>query len=136
MAEGRVAWSADFGNLALRVALGLVFIPHGVQKLRNPAAFAGFLHPLHVPAPMAVAWLVALLETAGAGMLILGFLTRFVALGLAVDMLVAILSVKIGMAHAPFTSGRQGPDWEFEFLLGAAALALVFTGPGSVAVDQ
>jgi len=135
MFDARFPWSSDLGKLVLRVSLGILFIPHGLPKLKNPAGFAGFLTQLHVPAPMLFAWVVALLEVVGGVMLIAGLLTRIVALGLAVEMLVAILAVKIGMAHAPFTSTRQTPGWEFEFLLLAASLALVFTGPGGYAID-
>jgi len=60
-----------------------------------------------LPAPLFFAWIVALLESAGAVLLILGILTRPIALGLAVDMLVAIVSVRIRMAKAPFASTQQ-----------------------------
>jgi putative oxidoreductase len=135
MANGRLSWSTGFGHVVLRVALGAVFIPHGLQKLRNPSAFAGFLSQLHVPAPTVTAWLVALLEAAGGALLIVGLLTRLVSLGLLLDMLVAIVSVKIRLAHAPFTSGKT-PGWEFELMLAAAALTLIFTGPGNLAMDR
>jgi putative oxidoreductase len=125
---------AGVGELILRLALAITFFAHGRSKLKDPAAFAGFLRQLRVPAPVFSAWLVALLETVGAVLLGLGAATRLLALGLVVDMLVALTTVRIG--HAPFTSGARGGGWELEFLLLAAALALVFTGAGPFALDR
>ncbi|MDR5684417.1 MAG: DoxX family protein [Armatimonadota bacterium] len=130
---------SDWGLLILRVALGVIFIVHGWPKL-NPnspikgiAGFAGFLQQLGVPAPRLFAWVVALLEAVGGVLLILGPLTRLISVGLAIDMLVAIILVKRGMAKAPFADPK-GAGWEFEFALLAASLALVFTGPGAIAL--
>jgi uncharacterized membrane protein YphA (DoxX/SURF4 family) len=49
-------------------------------------------------------------------------------------MIFAILLARIGMAKSPFAGG-EGIGWEFEFILAAAALALLFTGAGSIALD-
>jgi putative oxidoreductase len=122
------------GELIIRLALGLTFFAHGRTKIKNPAGFAGFLRQIHVPAPLLNAWVVALLETAGAVLLILGLGTRVIALGLALDMLVALATVRIG--KAPFTSGNEGAGWDSEFMLLAASLALVFTGAGRFGFDH
>jgi putative oxidoreductase len=128
---------AYLGPLILRVGLGLVFLAHGLPKI-NPnspvkgvTGFAGFLKQLNIPAPMLFAWIVALLETVGAVLLILGPGTRILSLLFAIDMLVAILSVKIGMMKAPF-SGQNG--WDFEFALLIGSVALLFLGSGPVAL--
>lgn len=121
------------GILILRLALGITFFAHGRGKVKEPAGFAAFLKQLHVPAPLLSAWLVALLETVGAVLIILGVATRVLALGLAIDMLVALLAVRIG--KAPFASGPKGGGWDLEFLLFAIALALVFIGAGPFALD-
>jgi putative oxidoreductase len=127
---------AGLGELILRLALGLVFLAHGIPKLKNPAELTGLLTKLGIPGAPFFAWLVALLETVGAVLLILGLATRIVALGLTIDMLVAIVSVRIGLSKAPFASGPKGPGWDFEFLLFAGALALVFLGGGRIAIDR
>jgi putative oxidoreductase len=128
----------DWGLLILRVALGLVFLAHGWPKLnpngpmKGPAGVAGFFKQVGIPAPLLAAWVVALLETAGAVLLIVGLATRLLGLAFAIDMLVAILLVV--RKHKGFTT-TGGAGWEFEFILGAAALALALTGAGSIALD-
>lgn len=130
---------SNWGLLILRVALGIAFLPHGWMKLnpngpmKGPGGFAAGLKQMSVPLPGVFAWIVALLETVGAGLLILGLGTRIVALGLAIDMLAAILLVKRGMQKVGFMDQKGG--WEFEFALMAQALALVFMGAGSIALD-
>lgn len=103
--------------------------------MKGAAGFAGFLKQMGVPLPLLFAWVVILLETAGAVLLILGLGTRILALGFAIDMLVAILLVKRGMMKAAFMDPK-GTGWEFEFALMAQALALVFMGGGSIALDR
>ncbi len=132
--------ASDWGLLILRVALGAIFIVHGWPKLnpngpmKGPAGFGGYLKQMGVPLPLFFAWLVALLETVGAVLLILGLGTRILAAGFAVDMLMAILLAR-RPAGARFSS-MQAIGWEYEFSLMAQALALFFTGAGRIAFDR
>jgi putative oxidoreductase len=140
MLENLVSPYSNWGLLILRVALGIVFIGHGWPKInpngpmKGPAGFSGYLKQLHVPLAGFFAWIVALLETVGAVLLILGLGTRILALALVVDMLVAIFGALRPMG-AKFIDMSGGPRWELEFLLAAGALALVFTGAGSLSLD-
>lgn len=130
----------DVGLLILRLAVGLIFIIHGWPKLnpnspmQGPAGFAGFLRQMGIPLPLFFAWVVALLETAGAVLLMLGLGTRILALLFIVNMLVAIFVAKIRFLKVGFAS-QEATGWEFDFDLLAAALALLFTGAGSLALD-
>ena len=139
MLETLFAPISDWGLLVLRLGLGAVFMVHGWAKLNpngpmgGPAGFIGFLKQLGVPLPAFFGWVVVLLETAGAVLLILGLGTRLLAAGLVIDMIVAITKVKRGMAKSAFMDPKGG--WEFEFALLAQALALVFTGAGGLALD-
>jgi putative oxidoreductase len=124
----------------LRLGLAVVFLVHGWPKI-NPnsqmggiGGVTGFFQQLNVPLPGFFAWVVALLETAGSVLLILGLGTRIVALGFAVDMVVASWLVRIRMMNSPFAGG-EGIGWEFEFILGVAALALLFLGAGAYSLD-
>jgi len=139
MLEGIFSPVSDWGLLILRVALGVTFWPHGWMKLnpngpmKGPGGFAGGLKQMGVPLPGFLAWVVALLETVGVGLLILGLGTRMLAAAFAIDMLVAIWLVKRRMQKVGFMDQKGG--WEFEFALMAQALALLFTGAGSIALD-
>ena len=139
MLETLFAPISDWGLLVLRLGLGAVFLVHGWAKLNpkgpmgGPAGFIGFLKQLGVPLPSFFGWVVILLETAGAVLLILGLGTRLLAAGLVVDMIVAITRVKRGMAKVAFMDPKGG--WELDFALLAQALALVFTGAGGLALD-
>ena len=119
------------GIAVLRVITGLVFAMHGYQKLvvfgvaGTTGAFAG----MGVFMPGVMAPLVAALELFGGLALLVGLLTRLAALGLAGDMLGAILLV-----HLP--AGFFLPKgYEYALTLFAASVALAFAGPGAWSVD-
>jgi len=118
----------SIGLALLRIGVGAVFIDHGYQKLFGMgfAGVTGAFSHMGVPLPGIMGPFVALLEFFGGIALILGLLTRLVALGFAIDMLVAILLVQLknGFSH-----------YELEFLLCVASLALVFMGGGEFSVD-
>ena len=138
MLEAIFAPYSDWGLLILRIGVALVFFSHGWPKL-NPNSemkgingVAGFFQNMNIPFPKLSAWIVGLLETAGAIALAVGFGTRLLGAAFAFDMFVAITKAKIGMMKAPF-SGQNG--WDFEFSLLIAGLALVFTGAGALSLD-
>src|SRR5690606_25131814 len=99
---GRVlATDGDVAPAIARVALGLVILPHGAQKVLGWFGGYGFAGTygymtteLGVPGVLAV--LAILAESAGAFALIAGVGSRVAALGIAAVMLVAI-----GMVHLP-----------------------------------
>jgi putative oxidoreductase len=123
------AREASVGLTLLRLATGTVFIRHGYQKLFG-FGFAGvtgaFTH-MGVPLPGIIGPLIALLEFFGGIALILGLLTRLVALGFVLDMLGAILLVQLKSGFSHF---------ELEFMLLGASLALLFTGAGRFSIDS
>jgi putative oxidoreductase len=96
-------------------------------------AFGEALAAEGVPLPDLFAYGVTLLELVGGAFLIVGLLSRPVALLLAIDMVVAIVLVthEIGFLS---TSGRAGV--EINVLLIGGLLAIVFAGPGSISVDR
>src|SRR5215467_160155 len=91
----------DYTLAVLRVVLGVVFFAHGAQKALGwfggpgwDATVAGFTGHMGIPAPFAVLAICA--EFLGGIGLVLGFLTRVAAFGIAVNMCVAI-----AMVHGP-----------------------------------
>src|SRR3990172_4410438 len=122
-----------WGLMILRLSLGITFLVHGWMKLnrngavRGPAGFAGWLKQMGVPLPSVFGWIVPLLETGGAALLVLGLGTRILALGYVVDMLMAIYLAKRGMMKKRFME-PDGTGWEFEFVMLIAAAALLAGG--------
>lgn len=112
---------AAFAPVLLRLALGPIFIAHGIPKLMNPAGAAGFFGSIGLPAPAVMAIVVGLVEVIGGLLVLIGYGTRLAAALLAVVMLVAITLVKWSQG---FLNG-----WEFDFVLLAAALSLMLSGP-------
>ena len=118
----------------LRLLLGAVFVLHGSQKLLGGggvAGFAGVLAKMGIEPHVPLAWVVAITEFVGGICVFLGFLTRFWAAGLVIDMAVALF--KVHLANGFFIS-KNG--FEFVLTLGILALAVVFMGPGAPSVDR
>jgi len=121
---------AEYNTLLLRLALGIVMVVHGAQKVGNVAGFAnGLLEPMGVPAPMLFAWIVTVVELVGGLLILAGVLTRYAALAVAIDMAVATVLV-----HLPngFSVGDGGYEFTLTLFLVAIALALQGAGPLSV----
>ena len=78
-AERVVDWAALFG----RVALALIFLWSGYGKLADIAGTVGYMNTYQVPLASVLVWPAALLELAGAAMLLAGWRARWGALALA-----------------------------------------------------
>ena len=92
---------------------------------------AGFLGSLGVPVPELFAVIVTLVELLSGLALILGFFARVAAGLLAVDMLVAILTVHYQNGFLVSNNG-----YEFPLTLVAASIVLAVAGAGEVAADS
>ncbi len=126
----------DWGLLALRVAVGIIFIVHGWPKLTQArtmgpamAQMGGGMSP---GVATAFTYVQGTVEVVGAVLLIAGIWTQVVAAALAVIMLGAI-GLKNSMMKTGFMA-QQTTGWEFDFILVFANLLLMLTGPGSIAV--
>src|SRR5213592_3954042 len=129
-------------GLILRLTLGLVMFPHGAQKMLGwfgGFGFSGtmgfFTGTMHIPAPLAFLAIAA--EFFGSLGLILGFLTRIAALGIATNMIVAIVTVHLGNGFfMNWTGTQKGEGFEFHLLVLAIAAFLVIRGAGAWSVDR
>ena len=123
--------SVDRGLLVLRIALGIVFVMHGWQKLAvyGISGVAGGFGQMGFPLPTAHAVLITAVELVGGLMLLAGVGTRVVSALLAFAMLVATV-----VAHG--SAGFFLPNgYEFTLTLMLASLALTQTGAGRYSVD-
>lgn len=69
--------------VAARLLLASLFIPAGVNTLRDIAGSAGYFGSLGFPLPTFVAWGTGLFELAAGVAVLIGFHTRLVAVALA-----------------------------------------------------
>jgi putative oxidoreductase len=89
--------SAPSATVLLRVMAGGVFLAEGVLKFCYATLGAGRFAKLGFPAPVFTAGFVGAFEIVGGLLLILGLLTRPVAIAFTIQMVVAILSTKISL---------------------------------------
>ena len=120
------------GLLILRLALGLVFLVHGGQKLfmMGLGRTAGMLSQMGVPGASLLGPLLAIAEPLAGVALVIGLLTRVAGLGVAIDMLGAILFFH--RLHGFFVP----MGIEFPMMLCASGLALAALGAGPFSVDH
>lgn len=129
-----------YGPAALRLCVGAVFLAHGAQKLLGVwggpglAGTAAHLTGLGLTPGYLLAILTALAELGGGALLVIGGLTRWVALGLMVEMGIAVW--KVNYLNGFFLVSPNGPGVEYRLILIGALLCLTLTGPGAFSVDE
>jgi putative oxidoreductase len=132
----------DLAALVLRVMLGVVFFPHGAQKVLGwfgGYGFAGtydaFTNKMGIPGFFALLAFAA--EFLGSLGLIVGLMTRVAAFGIMSVMLVAV--PMLHWQHGFFMNwfGQQkGEGFEYHLLVIAIAVALMIKGGGMLSADR
>ena len=127
--------------MIVRLALGIVFLPHGLQKTLGLFGGGGFSGTMGFftgqGMPAALAFLVILAESAGSLGLILGFLTRIAALGIGCVMVGAIFMVHLPNGFFMNWDGKQaGEGFEYHLLALGMAIALLLGGGGRASIDR
>jgi putative oxidoreductase len=122
--------TAPYAALLLRVALGLLFITHGLAKVLGFGIAGTVTFFASIGYPDFVAYLVLLAELAGGVALVIGLWTRWMALALFVEMIGVIIY------HAPkgWVFSAPGGGWEYPALWAVALVALYLLGDGPYAV--
>lgn len=133
-----LAWNAgaDLGLLVLRLALGALFLAHGAQKLfgafggPGSEGFAQALEKMGYQQAPVLSMVTGVTEFGAGALLVLGLFTPLAAAGILGVMANVVFS-KLGAGFFETSGG-----FEFQAMLGAVALGLMFTGPGRVALDN
>jgi putative oxidoreductase len=127
----------DIGLLLLRLAVGLTLAAHGAQKLfgwfggPGLAGTGGFFEKLGFVPGKRSALLAGLAELGGGVALAVGLATPLASAAALAVMLVATVSVHLKKG---FFLSKGG--FEYNLVLGLAALSLSFTGPGLLSLDH
>lgn len=116
---------SDWGLLALRLAIGVIFLYHGLTKWQMDAASP-------------IMTILKFAEPIGGLALILGVLTQLAALGFVIIMLGAIYMKASGFGQQPLDilgsfAGQGG--WEFDLVLLAGCVAVFLSGAGRMSLD-
>ncbi|MDR0140054.1 DoxX family protein [Metabacillus idriensis] len=119
--------NAELGGLVVRITLGIIFFVHGLAKFQGGIEHtAGFFDSIGIPGFLA--YPIAVIETAGGILLILGLGTRIVAALFGLIMLGAIFTAKLG---SEFIGG-----YELDAALLAMSAFLVLSGSKFLSLEQ
>jgi len=117
-----------WGILLLRLVLALSMIAHGYQKVVPHGALRHFTqYVTTLGLPYWLGYVSAYTEFVGGILIAVGLLTRFAAALVAVNMLVALVTVGI---HQGFGI------YNYILELAAIAIMLVLSGPGKASFDR
>jgi putative oxidoreductase len=123
---------ASVGLLILRVVLGIAFIQYGLTKIGHPLTWADGVVP---GLPPFLQILVPIAEVGGGILLVLGALTPVAAILIAIDMLCAVVLFILPHGGVVWISTTPRLTFEKNIFYEAAALALLFCGPGAYSID-
>lgn len=122
-----------YGALLLRIALGALFLAHGLLKLlvHKPAGTAAYFRSLGLPG--FVGYLIMAAELGGGTLLILGIATSLVALAL-VPLILGTIYMVHGSKGWLFTN--EGGGWEFPAFWAVALVVQALLGSGAFSLGH
>jgi putative oxidoreductase len=145
MMEGQVSWlletSPTYSYVLLRLGLAVTFFLHSMQQIFGwhggrglKAHLANWRDRQGIPTPIGALGLF--IEFFGSLALLIGFLTRPAALGIALFIGIAMLKSHAG--HGFFLARRPGEHSGIEYTLALflMAAALVIGGGGALSIDH
>ncbi len=121
----------DFFILAARIAVAFGFVEPAKMKWEAMPAVAAWFAELGIPLPVFFAYLVASVEVAGIVLLVLGLLTRLIAVPLMAVMVAAILLVHLPHGFECADNGFEIPLYYLVFM----GLFVAF-GAGKYSLDH
>jgi putative oxidoreductase len=120
---------SDWSLLGLRIVLGIIFLAHGVPKIKNLKQTATWFSSVGFKPGMFWAPLVALVEFFGALLILAGFWVEYVAVVFLVQFVVIIIW-KLA------TRQKLVGNLEVDLLVFGALLILLTMGSGSFSIVQ
>ncbi len=134
---GRLGAASGMTMSLLRIVTGVMLAWHGYRKFADGLdGFESFLSFLELPAPAALAFLVAGLELVGGILLALGLLTRPVALLFVAEFALIFLWVKLNKLDSVLLLGTEAPAVELDLLYLSLNALFLTAGPGPLSVDR
>ncbi|MGA3121193.1 MAG: DoxX family protein [Polyangiaceae bacterium] len=138
--------TAPRSTLMMRLMVGGVFLSEGILKFVYPNQGVGRFTKLGIPMPALTATLIGSLEIGGGILLIAGLFTRVIAIPFIVEMVVAILTTKIGLylGTSPLPLPPALPKVGFwavmhetrsDYAQILTSIFLLVVGPGSWSLD-
>ncbi|HZD50429.1 MAG TPA: DoxX family protein [Silvibacterium sp.] len=137
-----IATANDHTIALVRLVIGVIFFMHGAQKTLAWFGGYGFHATMHffttqMGIPAAVAVLPIAAEFLGGIGLIVGFLSRIAAFGIAADMFVAVCLVHLRNGLFMNWYGNQkGEGYEYHLLAIAICILIMVKGAGALSVDR
>ncbi|MBD3427137.1 MAG: DoxX family membrane protein [Candidatus Omnitrophica bacterium] len=125
----------DLALFILRLAVGVVFIAHGLQKVFGMFGGSGIdglsrmLESLGVMPPVLWAWVAAIGELAGGTLLVLGIFPRLSALVIGMIMMAAIVLVHWKNGYFASNGG-----FEYPLLNLMCSIAIILAGGGKYSI--
>lgn len=141
MFQKLIQTNTDTTQFILRLMLGLVFFPHGAQKMLGWFGGYGFSGTMTfftdtMGIPIVFAFLAIAAEFFGALGLITGFLTRLSAFGIGAVMIVATTIHWSNGFFMNWSGTQAGEGFEYHLLALTLSIAIVIKGAGRWSVDQ
>lgn len=104
---------ARVGVIMLRVAVASVFVIHGLARVANGtvSGFGGFLSSWGLPAGVATAWAITLVEIAGGLALALGIGVRWLTAWFIIQIASGIVMVHAQSGWFVVGAGRNGVEY-------------------------
>ena len=123
---------APLAYTLIRVALGLILIPHGFAKVFGADAVPASRNFVNFgwAYPLAWAYFIGVVEFLGGILLALGLFTRVVAAAFVIEMAV----ISFAVLYPSWSWGKRG--MEYALFMGIVALAIFLRGGGRWSLDR
>jgi putative oxidoreductase len=125
----------DLAQAVGRVLLSVIFIVAGYKKLVAITSTGAYFTRLGIPAPLVMAWVVAIFELVAGLMILVGFKTRWVALALCIFTGIALFLGHKFWAVPPEQYNNQLNHALKNLAIMGGLLVLFASEPGRYSVD-